>query len=279
MNASDIRSVARALTLVRLGATQPLGLSNKVNSGRIGLRVLVAEDNPINRAILQEQLEALGASVLTAEDGEEALLRWSPQAFDLVITDINMPRMNGYEFTHALRKQGAQIPIIGVTANALREEGEQCLAAGMNAWVVKPLSLDILRQTVLGHCGYGIAETRHESALQEGDMQGWIQFSASMRQLFIVTMQDDIHEVEQGLDHVDTARVVRHLHRMNGSLASVSARALSAACNEWEVTLQEKLMSDASTLQVRALLRRLKAVLDALQVDPGTDEPSSKACS
>jgi two-component system capsular synthesis sensor histidine kinase RcsC len=272
VNAYDIRSIARALTLARMGSGQPQESPIEASSRHLGLRVLVAEDNPINRAILQEQLQALGARVIATEDGEQALQRWSPGAFDLVITDINMPRLNGYQLTRALRERDPRIPIIGATANALREEGEQCLAAGMNAWVVKPLNLDILRQTLLSHCGHIINTTQDAAqSLQNADLEGWISLSPAMHELFIRTMQDDIRSTEQGLEQADTAQVIRHLHRMNGSLGSVCAQRLSAACSELEMTLEQPLDAD-STASVRRLLQRLDAVLHALKVNPTTPD-------
>lgn len=69
-----------------------------------------------------------------------------------MITDVNMPRIDGYQLARRLRELDPQVPIIGVTANALREEGEQCLEAGMNVWLVKPLSLTTLRQTLSAYC-------------------------------------------------------------------------------------------------------------------------------
>ncbi|MFE1817359.1 response regulator, partial [Metapseudomonas otitidis] len=75
-----------------------------------------------------------------------------PEVFDLVLTDVNMPVVNGYELATALREQDPELPIIGVTANAMREEGARCLEVGMNAWIVKPLSLQTLRSQLLKLC-------------------------------------------------------------------------------------------------------------------------------
>ncbi|MCS5516602.1 response regulator [Pseudomonas qingdaonensis] len=115
----------------------------------LGLQVLVAEDNLINQAILKEQLEALGCTVELASDGQQALQQWRKYRFDVLLTDVNMPVMNGYELARAIRLQNAKAPIIGVTANAMRDEGERCQAAGMTCWVVKPLSLTTLRNLLL----------------------------------------------------------------------------------------------------------------------------------
>jgi two-component system capsular synthesis sensor histidine kinase RcsC len=108
------------------------------------LHILVAEDNAINQLILRDQLEELGCTVALASDGEEALSLWRGSEFDIVLTDVNMPRLNGYELTAALRRAGCVTPIIGATANALRGEDALCLAAGMNHCLVKPFTLRAL---------------------------------------------------------------------------------------------------------------------------------------
>jgi two-component system, NarL family, capsular synthesis sensor histidine kinase RcsC len=82
--------------------------------------------------------------VVLTSDGEEALARWHDGAFDIVLTDVNMPRLNGYELAEALRNLGCTTPIIGATANALRGEDALCLAAGMNHCLVKPFTLRAL---------------------------------------------------------------------------------------------------------------------------------------
>ncbi|TGV30791.1 response regulator, partial [Mesorhizobium sp. M8A.F.Ca.ET.142.01.1.1] len=84
----------------------------------LGLRVLAVEDNPINRVTLAEQLRTLGCEVELAQDGVEALQRCRDQCFDLVVTDINMPRMDGHALARQLRDDGSLVPVIGATANA-----------------------------------------------------------------------------------------------------------------------------------------------------------------
>ena len=108
------------------------------------LHILVAEDNVINQLILRDQLEELGCTVALASDGEEALSLWHDGTFDIVLTDVNMPRLNGYELAKALRRRGCTTPIIGATANALRGEDALCRAAGMNHCLVKPFTLRAL---------------------------------------------------------------------------------------------------------------------------------------
>ncbi|MNJ17201.1 Sensor histidine kinase RcsC [compost metagenome] len=110
-------------------------------SRKLDLKLLVVEDNMINQLILKNQLEVLGCQVVLASDGSQALLLWEKDCYDVVLTDINMPGMNGYELARQLRDQGCQAPIIGATANAMRDESDRCLGAGMQELLVKPFGL------------------------------------------------------------------------------------------------------------------------------------------
>ncbi len=107
-----------------------------------GCHALVVDDNPINRMVAAEMLQMLGAEVVTASDGAEALERLSPNhTFDMVFMDVQMPGMDGFEATRAIRARGMKAPlrIIAMTANALIGDREKCLAAGMDDYVSKPI--------------------------------------------------------------------------------------------------------------------------------------------
>ena len=117
---------------------------------------LVAEDNAINAEILCELLQLNGAESVVKTDGAQAVRAFRdapPGTYDAILMDIQMPEMNGYEATRAIRKldrqDAAQIPIIAMTANAFAEDVQAALEAGMNAHVAKPLNLEILRTTLL----------------------------------------------------------------------------------------------------------------------------------
>ncbi|MBD8482748.1 ATP-binding protein [Pseudomonas coleopterorum] len=118
----------------------------KPDETKLYLHLLVAEDNMINQLILRDQLEELGCTVVLARDGVEALSLWQDADFDIVLTDVNMPRMNGYQLTEQLRRRGSTIPIVGATANAMLDEAERCLGAGMDHFLVKPFTLHALYQ-------------------------------------------------------------------------------------------------------------------------------------
>ncbi len=112
------------------------------------LRVLVAEDNEANRAVIGHQLRLLGLAGEVCNNGLEALDRWRGGDYGLLLTDLHMPVMDGYELTAAIRSEerpGRRLPIIALTANGLGAEELRCLAAGMDAYLIKPVRLPLLR--------------------------------------------------------------------------------------------------------------------------------------
>ncbi|MDP3497276.1 MAG: PAS domain S-box protein [Candidatus Nitrotoga sp.] len=114
-----------------------------------GKLILVVEDNEINQQVIRRQLALLGFASEVANDGREALNRWKTGEYALLLTDVHMPYMDGYELTAAIRaeeKTGANhTPIIALTANALKDEKENCTAAGMDDYLSKPVRLDNLK--------------------------------------------------------------------------------------------------------------------------------------
>ncbi|MCG8378913.1 MAG: PAS-domain containing protein [Proteobacteria bacterium] len=114
--------------------------------------ILVAEDNPTNREVIKKQLALIGYHCELAADGQEALNMWRSRHYDLVLTDCNMPGMDGFALTQAIRneeqKNNKITPIIAFTANALAGEQENCLQRGMNDYLSKPVTLTELELTL-----------------------------------------------------------------------------------------------------------------------------------
>jgi signal transduction histidine kinase len=104
-------------------------------------KILIVEDNPSNLKLISSQLSALGYKADLASNGKEALKMTATNNYALVITDCNMPIMDGYELTTEIRKNNSCIPVIALTADAFPEREQQCLTAGMNARIVKPVNL------------------------------------------------------------------------------------------------------------------------------------------
>jgi CheY-like chemotaxis protein/HPt (histidine-containing phosphotransfer) domain-containing protein len=121
------------------------------------LRVLLAEDHPVNQQVAALLLQRLGHSVAIVGSGRAALAALAAEAFDLVLMDVQMPDLDGLEATAALRERekstGRRVPVIALTAHAMKGDRERCLAAGMDAYLTKPLQPEALRQALRGLCG------------------------------------------------------------------------------------------------------------------------------
>ncbi|PWC60815.1 histidine kinase [Azospirillum sp. TSH7] len=118
-----------------------------------GRLILVAEDHPTNRQVIQRQLTLLGHVMETAEDGAQALAMWRAGGHGLLLTDCQMPEMDGMELARSIRAAeaaggGPRLPIVAITANATENEAQLCLASGMDDTLAKPVSLADLRQVV-----------------------------------------------------------------------------------------------------------------------------------
>jgi len=142
--------------------TTPFALSDKPlasrdDSGAIDeppvspLAILVAEDNDVSRLLLKRLLAKQGHTVTEARTGIEALARYEQASFDLILMDVQMPGMNGFEATAEIRHRGEtgeRIPIIALTAHAIKGDRERCLAAGMDDYLSKPIQPDELRAAI-----------------------------------------------------------------------------------------------------------------------------------
>lgn len=113
-----------------------------------GARILLVEDNEVNRKVATRLLAKMQVSVDVACDGREAIEKATHQSYHLILMDCQMPEMDGYEATRILRAQGVTTPIVALTANALEGDREKCLACGMNDYLTKPIQVEKLRATL-----------------------------------------------------------------------------------------------------------------------------------
>ena len=155
-----LQSVLNQGTRVRAEFTLPLALQEKPEDQEViipekkrTLSVLVVDDNGANRILLAKQLAWLGHHAHVSEDASEAYELWSQKEFDMIITDCNMPGMNGYQLAQKIRQaehilQRKKIYILGFTANAMQEIVERCHEAGMNGCLFKPYSLSQLSEAL-----------------------------------------------------------------------------------------------------------------------------------
>lgn len=194
-------------------------------------RILLVDDLGVSRLVLCQQLEFLGHEVLAVGDGEAALQAWQEQAFDLVLTDCNMPRMDGLALAQHIRdiearEQRRATPIIGCTANALKGERTRCLQAGMDELLVKPVELDRLAQVI-----------QHHAKITSFDMQTLQQITQANAAILQTMLQELHRNLEQEREILADA-IVRQarepvrasLHRLKGAACLIDAVPLARAC-------------------------------------------------
>ena len=164
VNATDARPAARSAVQAAV-----VPAAHSAAGSAVG-RVLLVEDNPINQAVAGAMLEKLGLVVIVAVNGQEALDRFkSDRDIDIVFMDVQMPVMDGFDATRQLRLfESAQslkrTPVVALTANAMAEDREACLAAGMDDFLAKPLTKQALRAVVMRWSGWGAESAAPDAA-------------------------------------------------------------------------------------------------------------------
>jgi signal transduction histidine kinase/DNA-binding response OmpR family regulator len=157
---ADLASASRAQTAgpeSRLAGDRARSRTRPAQS----LRVLLTEDNLVNQRVASRLLEKEGHTVFIANNGVEALRACEERTFDLILMDVQMPQMDGLEATSEIRKRerigGTHIPIIAMTAHAMADDRESCLAAGMDAYLSKPIDIRFLFETIEKYCPQPLA--------------------------------------------------------------------------------------------------------------------------
>jgi CheY-like chemotaxis protein len=209
------------------------------------LRVLVVEDHPVNREVVVLQLKLLGIVADTVENGVQALEAWAPGRYAAVLADIHMPHMDGHELARRLRATEAdrgavRTPIVAITANAMKGEEERCLASGMDACLVKPVSIERLRATLerwlqvqAASTGDDRADNREPTAAIDRNVLGaWLDEGAAIDTLLVKfreTMVEAELEIDTSSRTGDLAKLAAAAHRLKGAAQAVGAAGVGAA--------------------------------------------------
>jgi CheY-like chemotaxis protein/HPt (histidine-containing phosphotransfer) domain-containing protein len=251
-------------------ATHPCGQK----AGR-ALRVLLAEDNVVNQRLATRLLESQGHSVTVAANGSETLAALDRQSFDVVLMDVQMPIMDGFEATAAIRQkeqtQGTHLPIIAMTAHAMKGDRERCLAAGMDGYVSKPIvpkdlfqALDnlVASQDSSPAQSTKAADTSTVDAIgpdqgpvldidqARGRIPGGEAELREFIELFIDECSKLVAEIHSAHGARDAKRLRRAAHSMHGSAALFEATRLVQAAEELEDRAsQENLDSSDGAIQ------------------------------
>ncbi len=244
-------------------------------------RVLLVEDNPVNRKVAVRMLERSGYDVSVAVDGQDAIEQYRATRFALILMDIQMPVLNGIDATRAIRALehelgSARTPIIAVTAHALAEDRQACLLAGMDAVVPKPIQRDELLAVMSRWSGCGTASDPQvcppcllglldwEQAL--GRMDGDAAVLHELLDLFRQDSPNMLLRLDAGCASADARGIERAAHGLKGASATISADPITALALRIESAAREGRVADAidAVPALRAELERLVAALREL---------------
>lgn len=201
-------------------------------SEQISLRMLIVDDNATNRLLLAQQLRYAGHHVLVAEGGSAALTLWRENEVDRVITDCNMPGMDGFEFTRQLRIEEKllnrrAVPIYGLTAMAEERVAELAIQAGMDGCLFKPLERTQLLQVVTGSPHHPRNETLLTlENLASNDPHAWHDLVTTAQQ----QNARDLYQLQQAVEQQNFASARHAAHQLLGSAKLLHAEALQMSC-------------------------------------------------
>jgi signal transduction histidine kinase/CheY-like chemotaxis protein/CHASE3 domain sensor protein len=273
-----------------------------------GARILLAEDNEINRQIATELLESAGASVKAANSGREAVETLSrgpqPTPFDVVLMDLQMPEMDGYQATAKLRADPrfATLPIVAMTAHATIEERQRCLSAGMNGHIAKPIDPDGLLETVARF--YKPAEAAAVSAVSQRteartpdtddvpsiaglDTQDGLSRVGGNRKLYLKLLRQfadqqgpSVEQITEALAEGDVVAAERLAHTLKGVAGNIGAKQVQSSTGVLEKLIRDRTAAndvDAAKRHVAAALQPLVAELRAVLSASAAEGPAQSA--
>jgi signal transduction histidine kinase/DNA-binding response OmpR family regulator len=260
--------VQRTEVVIRDGTPGRFGAVDQDQVAR--LEVLVAEDNEVNAMVVENLLTRRGHHPTIVENGKAAVERWRSERYDIILMDLHMPEMDGYDATAAIRAiedTSQRTPIIALTADAVDGERDRCLAAGMDGYVTKPIDTNTLFRTIHELVSrFAVDSTVDtESASEERQLdvkQSLAMFNGNVDLLLKLTkvLQNEtegfIAAIDQAVGRDQLASVEDASARFTGALEMFSARALAQATKEWANSAG----ADPSTFQSGWTLVRQRVV-------------------
>ena len=193
------------------------------------LRVLVAEDNAVNQRVATGMLERAGHRAQVVENGRQALAELARERFDMVLMDVQMPELDGFETTAAIRDSergsGRHVPIVALTAHAMKGDAERCLAAGMDAYLAKPLQPREL-DAVLARLAPDVAIDRERLLERVG---GDARALAEVARIFLADAPRRLAEIRRAIARGDALALRAAAHTLKGAVSNFGAQAAADA--------------------------------------------------
>jgi CheY-like chemotaxis protein/HPt (histidine-containing phosphotransfer) domain-containing protein len=245
------------------------------------LRVLLAEDNTINQKLALRLLQRRGHQVTVATDGREVLQALDQARFDLILMDVQMPNMSGFECARAIRQveklSGTHIPIIAMTAHAMAGDRERCLEAGMDDYLSKPITPRALFDAIDRVRGPAAPSSAPPPAVSDTDkvfdmdsalarIDGDQELLAEVVALFQRECPKMLAEVRDAIRRCDAATLEREAHKLKGALGALSAQPAAEAARKLEAIAHRGDLAEAAEAcrSLEAELTRLEPELEAV---------------
>ncbi|MES9970256.1 MAG: transporter substrate-binding domain-containing protein [Candidatus Thiodiazotropha sp.] len=280
----------------------------RVNTATPGQRlsgsVLLVEDNVINQQVAQELLEGFGLMVHTVSNGRQAIETIDQHPYDLVLMDLQMPEMDGYEATRRIRAHSSQseLPLIAMTAHAMADERERCLAAGMNEHIPKPIEPARLYKVLSRWLKPATTHSTQQPLARQQDLDiafpprlpgidlqwglqrvgGNGRLFRNLLEEFITNHSQDIVKLEKNLQHAELDSAKRTLHTLEGVSGNIGARNLQQASKDLHYELTKEGNSPPSQLPASyrqtfaELFNGLRNYLEeSLSIETITDTPTA----
>jgi CheY-like chemotaxis protein len=203
------------------------------------LRLLLAEDNLVNRRLVEVILAQEGWEVVSAQDGREALAAWRGARFDVVLMDVQMPTMDGFEATRRMRAEEVatgrpRTPVIALTAHAMRGDRERCLEGGMDGYVAKPLGREALLAAIRDARLLGAPEPAIDLGPLRKLLKGDETTLEMLVRAFLETVPAQLAELARAVSARDVETAARCAHSLKGAVANFGAERACALAMELE---------------------------------------------
>ncbi|MGH9373047.1 MAG: response regulator, partial [Vicinamibacterales bacterium] len=236
--------------------------------------ILLAEDNPVNQRVAVGLLTRRGHTVTVANNGREAIELLERDKFDLVLMDVQMPEMGGFEATDIIRRSeqtiGAYTRIVAMTAHAMSGDRDRCIAAGMDGYLSKPINQALLFEVVeQGSVGADARPTAFSKTELTDRLGGDVDLLGDVIRLFLDDCPKRLAAINAAVDQRDSELIRTTAHALKGAAGTIAAPAVFEAAQALERIGAEKRL-DAAEAARRVLAREAANLLDTLrrQVPP-----------
>jgi PAS domain S-box-containing protein len=286
--------IVMALGQPRIGTTTVITRFT-IQDARKQLKVLLAEDNPVNQKLAMRILEKRGHHVVAVSNGREAIDTYEKEHFDLVLMDVQMPEVDGFEATQRIRqiekRKGGHIPIVAMTAHAMKGDREKCLAAGMDEYVPKPIKTQELHNVIENLALKSVDQDKSgerslDSQNDDGPTKDIFDLNQALQVvdgdkkllkeitvMFLEELKVNLEGIVQAIRKKDADALEKAAHSLKGSVGNLGAKRAYGAAYRLESIGKEGRLSEAkgALAELKKELEELKIALNKLlkKIDNG----------